>query len=217
MRVIASSIFFLIFVVSAQAADQYRCKDFVADFRFGSLQEKIGPGSDANIALSAGFLMGVYFTKTGDEFGGIDDTGLAQFGKDVITECSAHPDDRVPLTIMRVSSSLKPRSAPSAKAASHTAGDYTPISLTDLRLDAKQMQGKKVEVTGVVTIMGEIAMIGDSLFSSNKLFVESKKLSRENRKYLLENCDGGCTITVRGKVGTVMLNDGIIADDIATQ
>ncbi|UWU12801.1 hypothetical protein N2599_11500 [Rhizobium sullae] len=91
------------------------------------------------------------------------------------------------------------------------------MSLTDVKLDAKQMQGKKVEVSGVLITMGDMAMLGDSPFSTNRLFVDNKKLSREERKYILENCEGGCSITVRGKVGSVMLNDGIIADAIATQ
>ncbi|TBY57036.1 hypothetical protein E0H59_05430 [Rhizobium leguminosarum bv. viciae] len=215
MRVIVSFIFFLAMVASAHAADQYRCKDFVADFGAISVQDKIGPGSDAKWALAAGFVMGAYFSKTGDDFGGKNDSGLAAFEKAVVAECSAHPEDLVPLTVLRLSASLEPSGALPAKATN--TGDYTPISLTDLKLDAKQMQGKKVEVTGVVMIMGDIAMIGESLFSSNKLFVESKKLSRGNRKYLLENCDAGCSITIRGKVATVMLNDGIIADDIVTQ
>ncbi|MBX5164822.1 MULTISPECIES: hypothetical protein [Rhizobium] len=217
MKTIACFALFMIAASSAHGEDQYRCKSFVADFMAISSTEKMKSSTNVNLAQAAGFLMGSYFAKTGADFESANTSGLGEFEKKVVGECSAHPNDGVSATVLRLAASLKTVDAVAAKPADVKPGGYEAMSLTDVKLDAKQMQGKKVEVSGVLITMGDMAMLGDSAFSSNKLFVDNKKLSREERKYILENCEGGCSITVRGKVGSVMLNDGIIADAIATQ
>lgn len=194
----------------AEAAEKYRCKDFVATYKAMPEAETINPRSDPNLAMSAGLVMGAYYAKTGDDFLAQDTSGLGKFERSVIDACSRSPNERVPVIVFKLAEKLNPLS----KLSSQSSDDYTPVSVTDLRLDAESLGGKRVEISGVLQMMGDLAMLGEERFSMNKIFVETKNLPRNDRKFIIQNCESGCQVTIRGKAGNVMMNVGLVAEEI---
>jgi hypothetical protein len=90
------------------------------------------------------------------------------------------------------------------------------ISLNDLKLDIAQMTGKPVSVRGNLSIVGDLAMLGTEgeLFDSTPVNVDLKKLPREQRKAILEDCSKGCTANITGKVGKLVFGLGIVAQSV---
>ena len=95
-----------------------------------------------------------------------------------------------------------------------TAPTYRRLTIAEFQLDATALKGRKVELTGVVQQLGKLVLLKNSLFDANVLFVEIEKAPRDDRRRLFEHCGKGCTATVRGTVGSVMMQDGIIAETI---
>ena len=100
--------------------------------------------------------------------------------------------------------------APTAPAAP----TYRPMTLVDLQVDAAEMRGHRVEVTGVLQQVGEMVMLKDTLFSATGLFVEVTSVPREERRRMLQLCGQGCTAVVRGIGATVMMNPGVKAERV---
>lgn len=92
-------------------------------------------------------------------------------------------------------------------------GKYASISLTDLKLDRAIMRGKKIETSGFLQVMGEMVFLKGDPMDMSPILVDVTHVSREGRKLALE-CDAGCRATVRGTVGPVLMQPGIIADSI---
>jgi hypothetical protein len=103
-----------------------------------------------------------------------------------------------------VPSGAKKEPAPSGQA----------MSATDFILDRAKLRGQQVVVSGVVQIMGDTAMIKRTAMDMSVAFVDFKKVSRDQRRKLLENCDLGCDAVVRGRAAEVMFEVGIVADSI---
>lgn len=198
-------------VTPALATDApYTCSSFVTDYVLVSgTSPDQKPNPSPGFTKAASVVLGIFMGATRQVLDDQNEDSLAKFERTVIGECSANPKAKVEEIAVAASVSLKP-----AEHAVIAKGDYMAISLTDLKLDKATLIGKKVEVAGFLQTMGDISMISDGLFDMNKLFVETEKLSRENRKFLLENCSSGCQVTVRGTVSSVMMNEGIVADSI---
>ncbi len=198
----------------AVAAGKYRCKDFAADYKATPERETVDTRSNPSMAMAAGFLMGSYYARTGDDFLSKDTKGLGTFEKQVVEECAKNPGERVPVVVLKLAEGLLPASTGSS---SKSTGEYNALSLTDFRLDADDLIGKKIEVSGILQTMGDMSMLGEELFTMNKVFVDTKKLPRDSRRFIIEKCEQGCQITVRGKAGKVLMNNGIIAEAITPQ
>jgi len=93
----------------------------------------------------------------------------------------------------------------------NSSGKYKKISIVDLKLDIQDLGGHLVEVTGQLGSFGDFLMLGDPStgMDTSPVLAEAKKLSREERRYIIEKCNLGCRITVRGEVSTVMFQPGL--------
>jgi hypothetical protein len=92
---------------------------------------------------------------------------------------------------------------------------YKQVSMMDLKVDKNDLKGRLVEVRGHLVLTGEIAALGSELLDANPVLVDYQKMSREQRRELMEKCASGCWLNLRGKIGTVMSQPGLIADAIA--
>lgn len=217
MRVVWLAVAVCILANGPSFADErkYRCKDFVADFMSVPEGRRLDPDKDIYLSRSAGFIFGVYYAITGEDIDSADDSGVAAFEKAVAGECSASPSERVPVAVLKVARSLKSSGIQSqTKPTTSDDGRYEVISMTDLKLDIAQMKGKRVQVTGRLQTMGEMAMISSERFDTNPIFIEYKDLPREQRKQILETCSSGCEVTAKAKVATVLFNNGLVAEDL---
>ncbi|QFU16568.1 hypothetical protein [Microvirga thermotolerans] len=106
---------------------------------------------------------------------------------------------------------LAPQQPPEPRAAE---SGYTKTDLTDLKVDREKMKGRSVEVAGRLQLVGEMLMLGSGDFDANPLFVEFKEVPRDQRRRVVEDCNLGCRATVRGKIGSVMFQTGVIAETI---
>lgn len=198
---ITTWLLFLPFTASAQSIP---CGEFNANMQkvnYDWSNVSSIPGMDLNL----GFVMGGYFAAAGLPLEKFDESGFVDFLKELSIACSATPKKHVmPVTL----DLIKKRKTGTAQA------DDDEIDLIDLKLDIGKMSGKSITVRGTITVMGPMAMLGDGGFDSTPIPVEIGKLSREDRKALLENCEMQCTLTLKGKVGSVMMQSGIIANSV---
>jgi hypothetical protein len=88
-----------------------------------------------------------------------------------------------------------------------------PMTVEDLKLDFNDLVGTCAEVSGFVMQAADMAMLMQSQMDANPFFVDTSKLSREERKVLL-NCPTGCRLTVIGTVGELNYTKGIKATSI---
>lgn len=191
---------------TALADTQYTCKSFAEDYGRVANGSKPDP-ANSSFSFAAGFLMGAYRSKTEAPEADGDIAGLGDFERKVASECAKKPNLAPSLVILDLAKSLdkyKPK---------QNDAKYQQISVTDFQLDAKKLTGKLVEVSGVVQYFGGTVMIGEKRFSTNKIFVDDKALPREQRKYILQNCEGGCEMTIRGKASNLVFDIGIAAQE----
>ncbi|MEW9836634.1 hypothetical protein [Mesorhizobium marinum] len=88
---------------------------------------------------------------------------------------------------------------------------YRQMSIVDLKLDIDGLEGQLVEVSGKLSSFGGLVMIGDpsSNFDATPIAAEAEKLSRDERRYIIEKCNLGCRVTIRAEVVTVMFQPGL--------
>ncbi|RYD94409.1 MAG: hypothetical protein EOP50_09565 [Sphingobacteriales bacterium] len=67
-------------------------------------------------------------------------------------------------------------------------GVYAPIDLADLKVDIKQMIGKRVVVSALVQTMGEISMLKSDPLDMAPLWAATDALPRDDRKKLASSC-----------------------------
>lgn len=91
---------------------------------------------------------------------------------------------------------------------------YKEMSLSDLMLDIDKLEGEKVQVRGRIIVMNDVALMSLNENSMSSLDVETKSLPREDRKFLLEKCEDGCDVTLRGTVGEVVFSNGLVAEEM---
>jgi hypothetical protein len=89
---------------------------------------------------------------------------------------------------------------------------YRAMSITDLKLDIKEIVGEKVEVAGTLSLFGGMATLSDSKqpLDMNAVIASIEELSRADREFIHSQCSGGCRVTVQGEVGMIMLQPGLI-------
>ena len=88
------------------------------------------------------------------------------------------------------------------KSNANASGAYKQYSITDLKLDMRDLVGKQVEVDVQLMMMGDMLMLSDpgADVDANPISAEDAGLSREERRFILNRCGMGCNVTVRGEV-----------------
>ena len=88
------------------------------------------------------------------------------------------------------------------------------MSFNDLYLDYNNLVGQKVKVEGYLMLFGDIASLTEKYGSAAVLYTDTSRLSRENRKLLLDNCSSGCNVEIEGVVGSVQFLKGITVTNL---
>ena len=158
----------------------------------------------SEMGLNMGFLLGFYVAKRGERLEDFEESQFAVYLQDVVDRCNSEPKKHVMMVALDASVP-EPKNGSKAK---------NSIDLIDLKLDIDKMSGKSVTVHGTITVLGDFAMLGEGGFDSTPIPVEIGKLSREDRKKVLQNCEMQCGVTITGKVGSVMLQKGIVAQSV---
>jgi hypothetical protein len=88
------------------------------------------------------------------------------------------------------------------------------MAFNDLYLDYNNLVGKTVKVNGYLMVFGEICSLSESKNLTAVLYTDTSRLSRENRKLILDNCASGCNVEIEGVVGNVQFLKGITATNL---
>lgn len=83
--------------------------------------------------------------------------------------------------------------------------------MEDVLLDFSELEGTSVVVKGVMITMGESTLLYPRVGSMSALWIETSKLTRDERKRALScGLEGSCdNVVVHGTVGKVSLGKGI--------
>ena len=65
---------------------------------------------------------------------------------------------------------------------------YLEMSLTDLKVDARSLYGKKVQVTAGLQVLGSSALLKDDPHDRTPIWAMTDRLSREDRVYITTTC-----------------------------
>lgn len=79
---------------------------------------------------------------------------------------------------------------------SNAGGTYQPLTLTDLKLDLRNLVGHKIEVTGRILANTETVQLRSAPLDTDPVFVSLKSVSREQRGAILKQCGDGCMVIV---------------------
>jgi len=90
------------------------------------------------------------------------------------------------------------------------------IDIVDLKIDIDDMEGQNISVFGSVHTAGGMSTLSDASlsFDMNPIFVDTDNLPREDKRFLLTECELGCDVTVHGRVAVIMFAPGIVATAI---
>ncbi|KAB2678079.1 hypothetical protein [Brucella tritici] len=143
----------------------------------------------------------------------IDENAAFSAYSDVVFDCNFNGRQTVEDAI---AAKIPSNGGGSAKAEtpSVASNSYSKISLSDLMLDIDILDGQKIEVSGILAVMDDMAMLSPTEESLSNIGVDTKGLPRQTRKYLIERCGVGCRVTIRGTVGDVDFSKGIVADEL---
>lgn len=93
---------------------------------------------------------------------------------------------------------------------------YSSVTLSDLKVDARWLHGKKVAVSGILFITdNETALLMKDQRDENPVVVSLRDASRETRRATIGGCDNrsrGCRVEIRGTVIGDRSVVGILAD-----
>ncbi len=186
---------------TAANADAIMCSDFVNAWK----AKKYVGMSDMPPAVVAStyFLSGAYLATTKQSVQNFDNADFGAYLSAVLEKCKATPSAIIIDVALKEISAWKPKKS-----------RYQEISLIDLKLDISKMTGKEIETEATVQIVGEFAMLHSGMMDANPVFLDYKKVPRDQRKKILEQCSLGCPARIQGRVGSVMFQNGIIADAV---
>ena len=80
------------------------------------------------------------------------------------------------------------------------AAEVPKMKVSGVFLDFKSLIGKKIHVPGFFITVGNFQFLYDKRGDMNALTIDSDDLSRDDRKYILENCTQGCRLEFIGIV-----------------
>jgi hypothetical protein len=205
MRLAAVALLPLLFAATAATAantSAMMCSDFASEWKAkkGTPMEDMPP----NVQAATYFLVGAYLAATKQPIQSYDGDDFNAYLSAVANKCKANP------TLMIMDVALKEVATWKGRQQSR----YQEVTLIDLKLDISKMSGKSIETEATVQIVGDFGMLHAGMMDANPLFLDYKKIPREQRKKLLEQCSLGCSARIQGKVGSVMFQNGIIADAV---
>ncbi|NTS31263.1 hypothetical protein HQ945_08345 [Phyllobacterium sp. BT25] len=215
MRAILLGCFVALATLPATAkSNAYTCSNFVNDLSAIRAGKSVDdPQVDGRITITMGYLMGAYAVATGNVASEQTDEKLLRYENAVLQTCKTSPELKPTDVAFRETKALPYKDAKSDA----TKSKYQQISFTDLKLDIGEMKGKMVEVSGRLSLFADMAILQnpDDKFSTNNIYVDTKKLTRDERKTMLTQCQHGCTVTVKGKIATgTLMQEGIAADTV---
>lgn len=115
---------------------------------------------------------------------------------------------------LAVTKLISPQVAQSTPKTDQKGSKRTPMDVAGFITDYDLSFGREVEVRGTLLSMGEMWILYQSRGSMTFVFIEGSALSREDRKYVLSRCGAGCSLTLAGRPGDVMMSHGLIASRI---
>lgn len=89
---------------------------------------------------------------------------------------------------------------------------YMPFN--DLYVDFNGLVGETVSVRGFLIASGDTSVMTQKIGASAMLFVDTVKLSRQERRELLRKCSQGCDIGIEGVVSLLQYQKGITATKV---
>lgn len=108
-----------------------------------------------------------------------------------------------------------PTQAQTKAAAAPPASQYVTVKIEDLKVDLKQMVGKKVAVGALAESMGEMLFLKASEFDTNSIEADFERLPREDRKKIANDCQmNSCRGTFYGTVRNLSLGVGVVLDKV---
>lgn len=97
------------------------------------------------------------------------------------------------------------------------AGTYKSMRMAELKVDLKELVGKKVSVAAVGFHLNDTLVIGDPTadYDMNGITVKIDDLPRDVRLWIITKCADRCRVTVEGEVSTGgLFGPGIIAHSV---
>lgn len=92
---------------------------------------------------------------------------------------------------------------------------YRNIGYIDLKVDIKNMIGERVRVKAFINpLTGIFEIHPPNELSHNALLGWDDGLSRSDRKFLIEECEGGCNVVILGRIGKNMGSSGLFVHDV---
>lgn len=92
---------------------------------------------------------------------------------------------------------------------------YQSIALDDLKVDIKQMKGKRVVVNAMIQTLGEIAYLKSEAMDMTPIYADYKNLPREDRKKLASNCPSMCQGSFYGIIKNTPIGIGIELEKVS--
>ena len=134
----------------------------------------------------------------------------AKTGTEWLLECRAMSDATARLECYdKLGDAAKGNSAPPPT------GTYQPMSFSDFITDAQELKDQKVELSGYVSFDPDHSTLHKSQSDFKPYaWLSVDKLSRDDRKRLLDRCIPGCVATVDGTVQAGYGSPQIIAEAI---
>jgi len=93
-------------------------------------------------------------------------------------------------------------------------GSYKNIDFIDLKLDIRSLGGKKIKTQAIGEVFEDVLLLTQDMEDMNPLTADITNISRNERKYILTQCNTGCKIIVYGTIGEVDGEKGIIAEKV---
>ena len=100
-------------------------------------------------------------------------------------------------------SSSEQSTSSDSTSAENVANEGNKITFVDCLLDCDTLIGKTVQISGVL-VGTSTALYESTAGLGDNIMIKDKDLSRDDRKYILTNCNAGCEIEV---VGTILRRD----------
>lgn len=95
-------------------------------------------------------------------------------------------------------------------------GGYLDIQLIDLKVDLKKLTGKKVSVSALVQVMGDMAFLKSDDLDMSPVGIDTENLPRDDRKKLASGCQMVlCKGQFFGTVKQLPLGLGVSVDRVA--
>lgn len=121
---------------------------------------------------------------------------------DAFIKCINTDDDRKRLACYdKIGTDIAAANQPTKQQKKAPGSNYKKIDLLDLKVDIKDMANKKVAVTGVLGMVGDLAYLGTEEIDLSSVSVNIAKLPREDRKRILKDCAGYCNdVQINGTI-----------------